>query len=282
MNQDPQKSDQSVDQLDRRSKELDAREHYLISRETLAEDTEVLIAKQQRELALLDSTIVAREVILKGQQAQMAALDKESIQKGTKLQRSFEQSQAKLFTTQDYVSLAQVELKDIRIAIDDRKAYYQTQEDLITNQAVEGNTHLKSLDYEVTSATQVIRDLEVKKKSLKATIDDLTVDLEEARQSFLPELEKHEQGLTQIAERKVVMQDELAELDKQFNEKSNQLSKLNIRCQQVDQEITSKLLLLDAKEREIMAKREALRVEREEMDEARHYYKNPKSLYGTI
>jgi DNA repair exonuclease SbcCD ATPase subunit len=268
-----------VDQLARRSKELDAREIYLATREELAIDVETAVTKDQQELALLDTTIVAREVILKGQQAQMTKLEADYSRRFKELQASTEKETQKYLDLQVKLDSGKQELVTVKTSIADRETYYKNQEVLIVNQSHEGNIHLKGLDYAVTEAKQVIKDLEVKRHNLKDQTKDLETDLQAARDSFAPEVAEHESAITRIDARTQLVTAELAKVETEYNNRVNQLNALLQRAQQVTTETDEKLKMLDVKEREIMAKREALRVEREEMEEAKHYYTSPKSIY---
>jgi len=266
-------------QLLKRSSELDAREAYIAIREKLAEDTEATIARQQRDLELLDSTIVAREVILKGQQAQMAALETDYKHKVKSLDTSTQKAVMTLSGWTAKIVDAKGELQVVKVSIADRGAYYRQQEEVINAQSVDGNTHLKALNFEIIAAKQRVTDLQGKIKSLNLNIYELTTDLDNARASFMPEVEEHEREVAVIDKRKDLITIELGNLEKHYNDRFNEFNSLNTRYKQVEAEIAEKMQVLDTKEREIMTKREALRQEREEMDEVKHYYNSPKSLY---
>lgn len=279
MTQLMQPSALSPEQLLKRSKELDARETYLAAREQLAGDVETAITKGQRDLSLLDTTILARETILDNQNIQLQNQEAEYTSKTKILAGLLAKEQVRYESWQAKVEIARQDLKTVRDAIEERTDYLKQQEAIVQEQATEGNSHLRGLDYEVTELKQVIRDLEVKKKSLKATIIDLETDLAGARESFLPELTEHEGKVAIILAtiESTAADSKLA--DSKLREVTKQVNAALIKRQQIVDNVDEKLLILDTKEREIMAKREALRQEREEMEEAKHYFTTPKSLY---
>lgn len=269
----------SPEQLLKRSKELDAREAYLATREQLAEDVETAITKGQRDLSLLDITITAREVILDGQNVRMANLEVEHTNKVRILAGLLTKEQERYESWQIKVETARQDLKTVKDTIEERTDYLKQQETIVQEQVTEGNSRLRGLDYEVTELKQVIRDLEVKKKSLKATIIDLETDLTGAREGFLPELAEHEQVIKDIDARKLLLEDELIVLDTRYTAREKEVAELGIRYKRIEAETDEKLKVLDVKEREIMAKRSALVEETTAMEEARHYHQSAKSLY---
>lgn len=271
-----------ADLLTKRSKELDAREAYIATREQLAEDNEVRIVKQQRDLALLDDTILAREAILQDQTTRMELQDKKYISDGINMKLAIEREQEKYQKWQDKVSEAKAELGGVKNSILERQTYYKEQEALITKQSADGNLQLRGLEYAIIEAKQVVRDLDQKKKNIIQEAKMLETDLESARESFAPELADYEAAVLVIVHKQESEQAIVTAIQETLHDLNKEVNALLIKRKQIHTDVDSKLMVLDAKEREIMAKREALRVEREEMDETRHYYKDPKSLYGTI
>jgi hypothetical protein len=268
------------DQLQRRSKELDAREAYLVTREQLAESTEVTITKGQYELSLLDATILAREAIVSEQQDRMLALDKEYSRKQTILEHAVLKKQEQYTKWELKLTEIQVTTSSIKTSIADRQDYYTQQEKLIAKQAEEGNLQLRGLEYEIIEAKQVIKDLEVTKQNLYGEKKNLEHDLEVARDSFAPELEQHEAAILIVVQHKTDAEAEVITIQSKVRDLNKEVNTALIVRQQIQDDVSKKLQILDTKEREIMAKRETLRQEREEMEEAKHYYKDPKSLYG--
>lgn len=268
-----------ADQLERRSKELDARETYLAVHEELAKEVEVAITKAQRELALLDETIVKRQTILDAQRVQLDTLQTEYVNKTKIVVNLLAKEQERYELWQSKVEKAQQDLKVVKDSILERTDYLKKQEILIQEQVTEGNSRLRGLDYEVTELKQVIRDLEVKKKSLKATIIDLDIDLTAARESFMPELAEHERQIAVILVRTQTAATDTKTAEDMLQKVNKQVSAALIKRQQIVDDVDAKLVILNTKELEIMTKREALRVEREEMEEAKHYFTTPKSLY---
>lgn len=277
-----QSSVDQVDQLQRRSDELDAREVYLAIREKLAESTEAAITKGQHDLALLDSTILARETILSQQEGRMLTLDKEYARKQTILEHAILKKQEQCAKWDLKLEELQNAISGIKTSIAEREQYYKQQETLIVKQAEEGNLQLRGLEYEIIESKQVIKDLEVKKQNIYSEQKALESDLQTARDNFAPELATHEASILVIMQRGRDEEEKILIASTKLHNLIKETNVLLIKRQQIHDDVDAKLQILDTKEREIMAKRETLRQEQESMDEARHYYKDPKSLYGTI
>lgn len=277
-----QSNEALADQLQRRSSELDARETYLTTREKLAESTEAAITKGQYELSLLDATILAREVIVSEQQDRMFALDKEYSSEQTILEHGILKKQEQCTKWELRLEDIQQTASSAKQSIAERQNYYKQQEQLISKQTEEGNLQLRGLEYEIIEAKQVIKDLEVTKHNLYSEQKNLEHDLEVARNSFAPELEQHEADVLIVIQRKTDTEAEVVTIQNKVHDLTKEVNTALIMRKQIHDDVSQKLQLLDTKEREIMAKRETLRQEREEMDKTQHYYKNPKSLYGTI
>lgn len=277
-----QSSVAQADQLQRKSDELDAREAYLVTREKLAEQTEAAITKGQYELSLLDATVLAREVIVNEQQDRMLALDKEYARKQTILEHAILKKQESYAKWELKLAEIQTTASSIKQSIAERQEYYKQQEQLISKQAEEGNLQFRGLEYELIEIKQNIKDAETVKRNLHSEQKTIESDLQAARDSFIPELQQHEASVLIVVQRKQDAEAEVLVVQTRASELDKEIRALLIKRQQIHDDVDTKLLILGTKEREIMAKREALRQEQEAMDEAKHYYKDPKSLYGTI
>lgn len=271
-----------ADQLQRRSDELDAREAYLATREKLAEQTEEAITKGQYELSLLDTTILAREVIVNEQQDRMLALDKEYARKQTILEHAILKKQESYAKWEQRLTEIRITASTAKSSIAERQDYYKQQEQLIAKQAEDGNLQLRGLEYELIEIKQNIKDSETTKRNLYSEQKILEGDLQSARDSFVSELQQHEASVLVVVQHRQDAEAEVVVIRAKIHDLTKEVNVLLIKCQQVHDDVDAKLQILDTKEREIMAKREALRQEREEMEVTKHYYKSPESLYGTI
>jgi chromosome segregation ATPase len=265
-----------ADQLTRRSKELDAREAYITTREQLLDAVDPTI---QQDLDTLEKTIATRERYNTELLANRDKLEKEYATRQKQLQGTIAVLEKSVVNWQSKVTAKQSELTEVNRQIAERTKYQKDLEIAITEQAEAGNLKLRGMQYEVIEAKQVIRDLEVKKKSLKAGISELEEDLENARVSFLPELAEHERQVEITKGQITDTTTELAGIRKEVITQERQLDTLHNKAKQIHVETDAKLATLAAKERQVMAKREALRQEREEMEEDRHHFSSAKRLY---
>ena len=174
---------------------------------------------------------------------------------------------------------AKGELSSIKTSVAEREAYYSGQEEVINAQSVEGNIHLKAIDFEITAAKQRVSDLQIKIKSLNLSIYELSADFDNARASFMPEVEEHEREVESVRSQIPILQNEIATLKGQLAARQEELSKAEARIKIVQTETDKKLSILSEKETEIMAKRNALAREEQSMAEMRHYNSSAQSLY---
>lgn len=269
----------SADQLLTRSKELDAREQYLVSREELAESQQVDIAAAEQRLVVLGVTIEQREKLATQHSERIAEFDKEEKRRLKAFEATMGSFQSKLDKQQLKYEKATQSLEMVNTAIASRQDYYKEQEKLIEKQAEDGNLQLRGLEYEIIEANQVIKDLKMEKRGLLQDKQLLEEDLEAARASFEPELYRHQEDLNAITKQIELATDKLLGIQAKQNIASKALNSFITKKQIVSAEIDAKLKILTTKEQEVMAKREALRLEREEMDEKRHYQSSAQSLY---
>jgi len=76
-------------------------------------------------------------------------------------------------------------LRSLNQLIAQRQRYYKQQEALIADMIEAGNTQLRGIDYEITEAQQVLRDLKTSTRTIRQDKKLLDEDLNAARSSFL-------------------------------------------------------------------------------------------------
>jgi len=94
------------------------------------------------------------------------------------LSTSLELLQTKVKEVKDY-------LRSLNQLIAQRQRYYKQQEALIADMIEAGNTQLRGIDYEITEAQQVLRDLKTSTRTIRQDKKLLDEDLNAARSSFL-------------------------------------------------------------------------------------------------
>lgn len=271
---------QTADQLAKQSQQLEAREAYIAAQEKIAEDTAKAIEKAKRELALLDSTIKAREEMLGQQRERQQQQDKLYASSESKLADAIEREQRELERARKELTVVKAEIELIKTAIQDRTAYQQQQEEHIAEQAEAGNVQLKSVAYEIAQAKQELKDLEQDIQDALARREELTVSIQSARNDFAPELDRHEADVLAVLQRRKEAEAEEQAVKDAIQELKQEQNKLLTERQQIHADVDAKLKILDTREREIMAKREAIEQERIRAAEADHYRTTTNSLYG--
>jgi len=168
---------------------------------------------------------------------------------------------------------AKQELDTVKLSIQEREKYAKRQEFAINDQAEAGNTRLRGIDYEITEAKHVLKESKLALHDVSDNLKVLTVDLDQARDDMEVEINRLQAGVD-------TKQSELDQLQADVVEQESQLVIVTNRTAEQQTEIDKKLRTLDVKEREIMAKRDALQREELDMAEKRHRQTSRDRLYN--
>lgn len=264
----------TLDQLecDRRSKELDAREQYLIEREALLEEAPVTIKvlnetikAKKHQLYLAEKKVEAANTSYSVQvleyRGNLADFD-EQRQSVSDTILELESKKTQIVTEN---SDLQKKGKSLKKEVVDSRTYKAEQDRLIQETINEGNVSLKALKYEVDNLGEIKNCINYEIAILKST-----------QQEVEDSIHKHEQQLNDLekayADTKKLLNKSLAEIKASI--KANM-----IRNKQVTDDTQKKLAILKLKEEEILAKRQALRKERVELDTEKRRWDSQKTLY---
>lgn len=266
-------------QLQRKTDELDARENYIETREKLASSLEADIAESQRQIGLLDTQIGGLETVVQGLRTSITDCERylKSLQstyktKVIEYKIKLKNWQDKLTQNETTIKLAHINLKNVNATIDERKKYQLDQEAHITDLMDAGNLQFKGLDIEITEAQHVLKELKIAIRTLKQDKSTTESDIEVIRQDYQQE--------EQISKNKIIaLENQVAEALERNNQAEAKFLTVKNSMQQIHDETNAKLKILEVKEREIMTKREALRLEEEEMIEKRRQWASAESLY---
>lgn len=259
-------------EADRRVKELDVREAFLKEWEAFLKSAPIsiivlkqsLIAKKD-QLAQIDLKLGAaneayadRVLVIRGELNNYG----EKIDEAKSQLEGIQVKQSQINT--ENISL-RAKGKELKADISEARKYKTEQQQLLEESIEEGNTTLKALKYELDG-------LEEKKKAINYEIAILNKDLDKLETMIAGV--RHE--YTKLQEN---YNETRAKLDKSLDEMMHKVKKAEDRYTDVDQQTTHKLQVLQQKEEEITAKRDALHREHQELETDKRRWNSVKALY---
>lgn len=261
--------------LDKRDKELDAREEYLAQREALLEEAplsikvlEATIAAKTKQLSVIQEKIVAADT----------AYDSHILLLRDKIDETEQEHEDVLVKIDKLLVTAKsltsgntklrVKLTEVKQDIIDSNTYKLEQDILIAESINEGNLTLKSLKYEIEGLEEI-------KKTINFEIAMLTVNRNEAQGG----LENLDQALIEL---QLNYDETNANLSASLESQKKNLREVSKQSQQITQDIKKKLASLHTQEVAVMAKLGAIKRERAELETEKRRFDSTKSLYSDI
>lgn len=258
-------------ECDRRAKELDAREKYVLDREDLLKTSvditvvkETLMAKKY-QLAIVEKKIDAAE----------GAFDQAVLERRGKLQRIDEQIEEvaeKLRIIRGKQNDATAKLgviksksAELNAENANRRAYITEQDKLIADSIEEGNMSLRALKYEIDGLEEV-------KKTVNYEIAIITTSRNEVKRGLTEEM-------AELDDLRQVHDDTEQDLRKSLKILQNSIKEATTTNRQVAKDTKSKMDILRQKEEELLAKRGALKREQVELDTEKRRWNSTKDLY---
>ena len=181
------------------------------------------------------------------------------------LQTALKETQTALDTGNEAVKTAQKTLADTEKEIRERGKYKVDQEKAIATAESEGNDRLLELRDDITILETHQSELEGTKTALQAEIDDIIVE----RDAKALEAEQ-----------------KLADLNVQIGEADDKLKQLLLdnereekRNKAVTKDTAEKLRILEGKEKSVLAKRDALILERQQLEQEKQRFYSTKAAY---
>lgn len=258
---------------EKRSKELDARETYLNEREALLESAPIAIT-------VLEKTILARENQLKTINGKVSDANKAFDANIASSERGRQDILRELEVEKGHIRTEKRKITEIvergktlskgnvqvEHDIADRKAYLIAQELLIANTVEAGQEHLMVLTYQT-------QDMEAQKRDVvgsMALLNRQKVDIEKSIEPLRERAEVLQSHYEAAAEKLKATLDGL----------KNDIVKASADYKRITAETEQKLRTLKAHEEEILAKRTALNIERQQIDTEKRRWQSTKGLYG--
>ena len=262
-------------QLQKRSSELDAREAFIDAKQKILDDSPIT-------LKVYEARVKAYETKL---QDLIDAIRTESeTHEQRKLERSRELNQiankitiaqATLDKTNDAINKAELTLDDIKTAIKQGKKEIEQHNLLLQQQEGDANEAIgvaneRLLDLQdlYNGLEDSIKKLKSEETGLKKTLDDLIVE----RDKLFNNLEK---AAIDFEDQSTRQQNELTAMNTRIAEASREHTVVKVK-------IDKKLAILKEKEESLMARQDAIRLEKQELDTEKRRVYSTKSLYDNV
>jgi chromosome segregation ATPase len=256
----------------KRSKELDAQQEYIDTQRKLLEDAPISLSvytaqveakteqlgylKKDIEIASTELKDIKHDIIVQRDKSK-ADMEYQATE--------FAEATSKNDQIKNSIYTKAKELKLIEDDIKTQTTYFKTQDQQISILIAEGNEKLLELNSQVRGLEQDILTLTAQRTTLKAKIDELILKIQDLEDSFGTldqEYTKEKEDLE--AELEIISKDIVAEQQKYKN---------------ISLEANQKLKFLNEKEESIIAKRDAMVLERQELEQDQRRWNSKKALY---
>lgn len=269
----PQELKRQLAESERRVKELDAREQYLVEREHILDEGPLTIT-------VLDETIKAKKFQLNSLKDKLKDCNLQLVKRRTelldiddKLAESKDvfdhlriSNEAETDSHSKIIRELKKEKRDIESEIADRKKYYDKQEKDIAAAVDEGNAVLRGIGYEVRSAQNQRNELLAEVAGIEMQKVNCMYELSELKSKADLEIADIEQSKDAILD--------------SINKEKQYLSEITIQSKLITDETNKKVNMLKVKEQELLTREEAVRKDRVALETERRRWNSTKSLYG--
>ena len=237
-----------------RSKELDAREAFIDTKAKILEDAPITLKVYDARVKASEDRLARLITEIKEADTRLKDLDQDAIEYEDKMERK-KRSIADLKESR----------KALEAEIKERKDFLDTQEKTIAEFIEEANERLLDLKDEEQHELNEIKKLRVQHTDLRSQYDLIVVEFDTTRANYDNQIIDLETLLSKL-------KDEDAKLTKSISDKS-------VEYKVLVADIDKKMLILKEKEEGIISKRDAMRLEKQELDEDKRRWNSTKALY---
>lgn len=259
-------------QLERRNKELDAKEAFIDAKAKLLEDAPISIKVYESRVKAYENQIDSQlqeikkhEQLLETLKVKHHDLNKKHDRSKNTLDNSLLKLKSDIAEKEKTYNELKLELKNIKESITERTKYLKEQEELVNNVIEEGNDKLMELKLDIIDTEEELKKIQMKKVDLRTQYEDMVIDFEQAK-------EVYDDEITQLQQQNARLVEEVKREKKLVNTISNEYKVIQA-------EIDSKLDHLKEKETSIIVKRDALRLEKQELETEKRRWESTKGLY---
>ncbi len=255
-----------------RSKELDAREAFIDTKAKILEDAPITLKVYDARVKASEDRLARLITEIKEADTRLKDLDQDAIEYEDKMERKKNSLLKDIHSFNDNIreqkrSIA--DLKESRKALEaeikERKDFLDTQEKTIAEFIEEANERLLDLKDEEQHELNEIKKLRVQHTDLRSQYDLIVVEFDTTRANYDNQIIDLETLLSKL-------KDEDAKLTKSISDKS-------VEYKVLVADIDKKMLILKEKEEGIISKRDAMRLEKQELDEDKRRWNSTKALY---
>ncbi len=261
--------------LERRSKELDAREAYLKERERILESGPLKLKVLEETIRVKEAQLEAFKLSLEDAERgwnkrfnMFKEAEKEKKAEIEKLERDERDWTNKLKWTDDALVSRKGELGKLNAEIREREKYQAEQERAIDMSIDEGNAAIRGVHYEIEAAQK-------KRDEIKGEIARLDKRNVEAKLAL-------SQTLVDYAEREEKAKATSKAVEADILKRQEELGRIVAQRQEHERVIEVKTKQLDAKEQGLLAKQEQIWREKAELEQEQRRWHSKKSLYGEM
>lgn len=258
--------------LQKKAKELDAREEALIEKLKALDEAPMSLAVLEAQLKNKAQQLegIIHDIRLKQDELDTVKSLYAAESSGINRDR---------LALKEALKRLQSEHDNLTSLIEDRKKYLKSQEKLITSTINKGNRELVNLNYDVNKQTEELDQIITKRDSITRSINGLEIARNELRAS-----------VDDLQIEKVMLEQDVSSLDAKYNnilkQHKNTLESINqeiveiaARKESIEKSIDSKMASLKEKEESIKTKRDALAIERAQLEEDKRRWNSQKELY---
>lgn len=259
-------------ELTKRQKELDAREAFLDEKLKLLEDAPLnlkiydeRVNAKERELEVLQSQINDKRLELDNLIQEFNQNQSKLKQRLLETQLNINKAAETLTNIKFTVRQTEDRLKSLNSEIKERQNYQLEQEEQINIASEAGNDRILSLKDEIARLELDINDLKSIKLELKTEIDDLKL----IKENLEVEYANKE---AELSGKTVTLREQIKALETSLIETSREYTK-------VKDDTDAKLKTLQEKESSLIAKSDAIILERQELERDKSRFQATRSLY---
>ena len=254
--------------LQQRSKELDAREEYLDAKLKTLDEAPITLKVYEARFKAFEDKLDSIQLQIKNAKQELEEITRIYSVQYNNYQEIQETIKKNKLLVNDLKKEAQESRRNISLAKTELKSlerYLKEQQELIDQSIAQGNKRLLALQDEASSIEHEIIEFKGARTSLERDIDDIAL-------IKIQDEQKLYDALNSLSNQKTNLEHEIDEL-------INRITKKSAEYKRVEAQTSEKLNKLKEKEESIIAKRDALRLERQELEEDKRRFTSTKSLY---
>lgn len=259
-------------QLQKRSRELDAREEFIDEKSRILKDAPVTlkvykahIEASEKSLSQLQQKIAEETYKLDQLHTEADYVVKRNSERSERTKKELTQLTDRVKAANTELIVAQLKVKDVEAQLSDREEYLKNQEKIIAKVVEQGNDQLLDINSQIIYQRSVNSDLERQNVALKAKLDEETAQFELKKQDYTVEL--------------ATLEGQVHKLEREVTDLVERITNKSEEYKRIDKDISKRLSELKRTEESMTAKREAMVLERQELSRDQQRWNSNKAQY---